>query len=179
MSTDQIDIILDRLLERNDYVIVDTWSFLDDVVGALLRRANEILVVTTPEVPALRNTKQFLEFARAQNLVEGRLTLVLNRFPSVDNIALQDVQQHLRHQVGANIPSEGRLIAYSINRGVPIVLSHPQSWVGQSLLKLAAHVAGDQVNPLSLTPNNRAAKSPEATEEKERRGLFRFVRREA
>lgn len=179
VSTDQIDIILDRLLERNDYVIVDTWSFLDDVVGALLRRANEILVVTTPEVPALRNTKQFLEFARAQNLVEGRLTLVLNRFPSVDNIALQDVQQHLRHQVGANIPSEGRLIAYSINRGVPIVLSHPQSWVGQSLLKLAAHVAGDQVNPLSLTPNNRAAKSPEATEEKERRGLFRFVRREA
>lgn len=178
IGVDDLNTVLDRLLERYSYVVVDTWSFLDDVAAALLRRADEVLVVTTPEVPSLRNMKQFLEYVRQQALVEGRLTLVLNRFPSVDSISLEDVQQHLRHQVGANIPSEGRLITHSVNRGVPIVISHPQSWVGQSMMKLAAHIAGDSINSISLTPDNRLAK-PASPEEKGRRGLFRFARREA
>lgn len=178
-TVEQLNLVLDRLLERNNYVVVDTWSFLDDVAGMVLRRADEVLVVATPEVPALRSVKQFLEFTRQQELVSGRLTLVLNRFPSVNNIRLEDVQQHLRHQVGANIPSEGRLITHSINRGVPIVISHPQSWVGQCMLKLAAHVAGDAINPISLAPDKHPAKITASPEEKGRRGFFRFARREA
>lgn len=179
ISLDQLNIVLDRLLERYSYVVVDTWSFLDDVVSSLLGRADEVLVVATPEVPALRNVKQFLEFVRQQSLINGRVTLVLNRFPSVDSISLDDVQQHLRHPVGANIPSEGRLITHSVNRGIPIVVSHPQSWVGQSMLKLAAHIAGDAVSSISLAPDQRAAKPSTPAEEKTRRGLFRFARREA
>ena len=110
---------------------------------------------------------------------------MLNRFPSVDGISLQDVQQHLRHPVGANIPSEGQLVTHSVNRGIPIVLSHPQSWAAQSLLKLAAHVAGDKVGTITLTPDNlkggkgkeREKESP-ARVEKQRRGLLRFSRHE-
>jgi pilus assembly protein CpaE len=107
------------------------------------------------------------------------VTLVLNRFPSVDGISLQDVQQHLRHPVGANIPSEGRLVTHSVNRGIPVVVSHPQSWVGQSLLKLAAHIAGDRVSTISLTPENRKSKDGLGDAKGGRRGLMRFVRREA
>jgi len=179
-----IEGILDRLLERNTYVVADTWSFLDEVSETLLRRADEVLVVTTPEVPALKNAKHFLEFLRQQDLAHGRITLVLNRFPSVDGISLQDVQQHLRHPVGANIPSEGQVVTHSVNRGIPIVLSHPQSWAAQSLLKLAAHVAGDKVGTISLTPDNLKGgkgKDKEQTSrtDKERRGLLRFSRHEA
>jgi pilus assembly protein CpaE len=180
----QLETILDRLLERNTYVVADTWSFLDEVAETLLRRADEVLVVTTPEVPSLKNAKHFLEFLRQQDLAHGRITLVLNRFPSVDGISLQDVQQHLRHPVGANIPSEGQLVTHSVNRGIPIVLSHPQSWAAQSLLKLAAHVAGDKVGTITLTPDNlKGGKGKDKEQpvrgEKERRGLLRFSRREA
>jgi len=180
----QLEVILDRLLERNTYIVADTWSFLDEVAETLLRRADEILVVTTPEVPSLKNAKHFLEFLRQQDLAHGRITLVLNRFPSVDGISLQDVQQHLRHPVGANIPSEGQLVTHSVNRGIPIVLSHPQSWAAQSLIKLAAHVAGDKVGTITLTPDNLKGgkgkdKDQIARTDKERRGLLRFARRES
>jgi pilus assembly protein CpaE len=178
ITGEQIDILLDRLLERHTYIVADTWSFLDEVAWTLLRRADEVVVVTTPEVPSLKNVKHFLEYARQQNLIQGRITLVLNRFPSVEGISLQDVQQHLRHPVSANIPSEGRLVTHSVNRGIPLVISHPQSWVGQSMLKLAGHIAGDHVSAISLTPDNRKAKDV-AGETKGRRGLLRFVRREA
>ena len=165
----QLNQVLDRLLERNSFVVVD-------VSGALLRRADEVLIVATPEVPALRNVKQFLEIARQQELIEGRITLVLNRFPSVDSISLADVQQHLRYTVGANIPSEGKLLTHSINRGVPIIMSNPQSWTSQSLLKLAAHVAGDTIDPISIG-SEEVAESPSRDTAKGRKGIFRFARR--
>jgi pilus assembly protein CpaE len=70
-------------------------------------------------------------------------------------------------------------VTHSVNRGIPVVTSHPQSWVGQSLLKLAAHIAGDRVSTISLTPENRKSKDAASGEGKGRRGLLRFVRREA
>jgi pilus assembly protein CpaE len=180
ITVEQIEMLLERLLERYRYVVVDTWSFLDDVACLLLRRADEVLVVTTPEVPALKNVKHFLEYSRQQALIEGRLTLVLNRFPSVDKIRLEDVQQHLRHAVGATIPSEGKLVTHSVNRGVPVVISHPQSWVGQSMLKLAGQIAGDKANPILMLPEKTSSDGEAAQNDaKVRRSLFRFVRREA
>lgn len=178
ITVEQIDTLLDRLVERNSYVVVDTWSFLDEIAWTLLRRADEVIVVTTPEVPSLKNVKHFLEYARQQSLIQGRITLVLNRFPSVEGISLQDVQQHLHHPVSANIPSEGRLVTHSVNRGIPVVISHPQSWVTQSILKLAGHIAGDRVNGITLTPDKTTTKDAPAGDSK-RRGLLRFVRREA
>ena len=178
ITIQQIDILLDRLLERYTYVIADTWSFIDDVTTALLRRADEVARVTTPHLPTLKKSNHFLEYTQQQNLIQGRLTLALNRFPSVDSITLQDVQQHLRHQVSANIPSEGRLVTHSVNRGIPLVISHPQSWVAQSMLKLAAHIAGDRISTISLAPEKPIAKGA-GGEQKARRGLLRFVRREA
>jgi pilus assembly protein CpaE len=173
---EQISRLIDALLERYSYVVVDTWSFLDDITATLVSKADETLVVTTPEVPSLKNVKRFLEFIQREGLTRGRITLVINRFPSVDGIALDDVKQHLRHPISANIPSEGRLVTHSVNRGIPIVLSHPESWVGQSLLKLAAHVAGEQVATLTLAPSRSRSKGLAALIE--RRGLFGFAQRE-
>lgn len=158
ITGEQIDRLLDHLLDRFSYVVADTWSFIDDVSSTLLRRADEVLVVATPEVPALKNVKNFLEYARQEQLTEGRITLVLNRFPSVNCISLDDVQQHLRQTVGANIPSEGRLVTYSVNRGIPVVVSNPESWVAQSLAKLSAYIAGEQISMISLTPDPKKGK---------------------
>jgi len=150
INGDQINAVIDSLLLRYSYVIADTWCVLDEVTMALLDRADDVLVVATPEIPALKNVKFFLEYMAQHQLTRGRVSIVLNRFPSVDGVSLEDVQQHLRHPVSANIPSAGQLVTYSINRGVPVVLSHPQSWAGQSLRKLAAYVAGEQVKTISL-----------------------------
>ncbi len=182
ITADQIGIILSHILERHAYVVIDTWSFLDEVTETLLRHADEVLVVTTPEVPAIKNAKNFLDHMRQHDLTKGRVTLVLNRFPSVDGISLEDVQQHLRHPVGATIPSEGKFVTHSINRGIPVVVSHPQSWVAQSLLKLAAYVAGDKVNTISLMPENQRGggerKDQLGRASKDLRGLLRFSRNE-
>jgi pilus assembly protein CpaE len=179
ISQEQISAVLDSLLLRYNYVIADTWCVLDEVTMALLSRADDVLVVTTPEIPALKNVKFFLEYMNQHQLTRGRVSIVLNRFPSVDGVSLEDVQQHLRHPVSANIPSAGQLVAYSINRGVPVVLSHPQSWVGQSLRKLAAYVAGEQVKTITMEPDKGRGKGKGREPGQPRRGPIWGLRRQA
>jgi pilus assembly protein CpaE len=174
INQEQIGAVLDSLLLRYSYVIADTWCVLDEVTMALLDRADDVLVVTTPEIPALKNVKFFLEYMNQHQLTRGRISIVLNRFPSVDGVSLEDVQQHLRHPVSANIPSAGQLVAYSVNRGVPVVLSHPQSWVSQSLRKLAAYVAGEQVTTITMGPD----KGKDRANGQPRRGLIWGLRRQ-
>jgi pilus assembly protein CpaE len=93
-------------------------------------------------------------------------------------VSLEDVQQHLRQPVSANIPSAGQLVTYSINRGVPVVLSHPQSWVAQSIRQLAGYVSGEDATALSLTPDKGKSR-PTRTKAATSRGLFGLLRRPA
>lgn len=175
VTAEHLETIMEHLLERYSFVVADTWCVLDEVTMALLDMADEVLVMTTPEVPALKNVKFFLEYLRQNSMTKGRISIVLNRFPSVDGITLEDVQQHLRHPISANIPSAGQLVIYSVNRGVPFTVSHPQSWATQSIRKLAAYVAGELSDPLSLEPETGKAARPVNG----RRGLLDFIRREA
>lgn len=176
LTREQTDTILDALLARYSCLVADSWGVIDDVTLALLARADEVLVVTTPEIPALKNVKFFLEYMREHELTRGRISIVLNRFPSVDGVSLEDVQQHLRHPVSANIPSAGQLVTYSVNRGVPVTISHPQSWVGQSMRQLAAYVAGEDASAVSLAPSKGGRRAGAAGPG---RGLFGMLRRPA
>jgi pilus assembly protein CpaE len=174
VSREQVNTVIDQLLTRYSCLVADSWGVVDDVTLGLLARADELLVVTTPEIPALKNVKFFLEYLREHEVTRGRISIVLNRFPSVDGVSLEDVQEHLRHPVSANIPSAGQLVTYSVNRGVPVVLSHPQSWVGQSMRKLAAYVAGEDANALSTAPQKANTRNGAP-----RRGLLGMLRRPA
>jgi pilus assembly protein CpaE len=172
-----IGTVIDKLLARYSFVVVDTWSFLDEVTETLLRRADEILLVTTPELPTLRNAKRLIEFAQRHEIDTSRIMIVLNRFPSVEGISLEDVQQHLRHPVAANIPSEGMAITHSINRGVPLVLSASKGWAAQNIVRLAARLAGDDVSPIALSADEARRGASRKAEGKP--GLFKFARKGA
>lgn len=153
----QITAIVTALRQRFAFVVADCWSFLDEVSETLMALADQVLLVTTPEVPALKDTKQALEYFQRHGVHREHIVLVLNRFPSVKGVTLQDIQQHLRHPIQANLPSDGPAVTYAANKGVPVLLSHPQSWVAQSFRKLAAWIAGDQVETISMPTIEHAA----------------------
>lgn len=170
-----LNAILDRLLDRYSFVVADTWSFLDEITETLLRRADNVLLVATPELPTLRNAKRLLDFTQRHNLASGQIMIVLNRFPSVEGISLEDVQQHLRHPVAANIPSEGLPVTHSINRGEPLVISFPKSWAAQNLLRLAARLAGDDVATITLSAEE--GRKGAMSKGNGKLGFFKFARR--
>lgn len=152
LSATQVKAIVQALRARYAYVLIDGGALLDQTSTLLLRQADRVLLVTTPEVPALKNTRQTLEYLIGQSLLPERVALVLNRFPSVKGVTLHDVQQHVGHPVRANLPSDGLTVTYAVNMGVPVLECYPQSWIAQSLLKLAASLAGDPIETVMDAP---------------------------
>ncbi len=170
----QIAAMVKLLRSHFDYVVMDCWSFVDEITETLLGNADQVLLVTTPDVPALKNTKQALDYFTGHGVQRDQMALVLNRFPSIKGIKLSDIQEHLRHPIQANLPSDGPTLAYAANEGIPVVQSHPQSWVAQSLLKLAAWVAGDAVKTLTEAPDGVHGSPTNAAQQPKRR--FRLLK---
>jgi len=162
MSGRQVAAIVQSLREKFSYVVIDCWSFLDEITETLMSTADQVLLVTTPEVPALKNTKQALEYFARHGVHRDHVALVLNRFPSIKGVTLQDIQQHLRHPIQVSLPSDGPAVTYAANKGVPVVLSHPDSWVARSFLKLAAWLAGDNMETASQVAGSAATAASKA-----------------
>ncbi|HFD38260.1 MAG TPA: response regulator, partial [Anaerolineae bacterium] len=56
IQTEDIKALFDFLFQEFDYVLLDTWSYLDDVVLAAMDLADRVLVVMTPEIPSVKST---------------------------------------------------------------------------------------------------------------------------
>jgi pilus assembly protein CpaE len=152
---------VDVLLDNYSYVVADTWSFLDEVTETLLSCADEVLLIATPELPTLRNAKHLIDVIRRRSLLTQPLKLVLNRYPSVEGISKEDVADNLGCSISMSIPSDGSLMTYSVNAGIPAVVSHPESWVAKSIMLLAQMVAGDDTNAGRTTNAAKAAREAE------------------
>jgi pilus assembly protein CpaE len=131
----ELERILSWLQEANDYVIVDTAPSLDQSTLAVLQLSAPVLVLT-PEMTTLRNAHFFLDLAETWNMPQ-KVILALNRYPIKGGIELRDVEAALQCHVDVQIPYDEPLVTYSINRGIPLVLSHPRSAVAQGLYQLA------------------------------------------
>jgi len=142
-----IEQVLVALRQHFDYVVVDAWSFLDDITLAILDMADRILLVATPELPTLREIRLFLDLANALDYSPSKLLLILNRAMSAFGIGPADIEENIRHRIAIKIPSDGPLVTRSLNRGVPLVLSDPNSQVAQSIKQLAELVSEGKGEP--------------------------------
>ncbi len=159
IGSTQLTAIVRLLQARFDYVVVDCWSFLDEITESLALSADQLLLVTTPEVAALKNTKQAIDYFSRRGVSGNQMALVLNRFPSVKGITLKDIQDHLGRPIQANLPSDGEAMIFAANKGTPVIQSHPNSWVAQSFRKLAVWLAGDKVETITTAPDGKGARA--------------------
>ena len=58
-------------------------------------------------------------------------------------------------QIYGTIVSDGRLSVLAVNRGVPFVVSHPDSVLSRDVTKLARTLAGDGAGAAQDQPNKR------------------------
>jgi pilus assembly protein CpaE len=133
----QFELILAWLQPACDYIVLDTSPAMDDSTLAVLQLADQVILVLTPEMTALRNARLFLSMAETFGPESQELTVALNRYPLKGGIKLKEIEAALRTKVGVQIPRDDALVTYSINRGIPLVTSHPRSPVAKGFFRLA------------------------------------------
>jgi pilus assembly protein CpaE len=126
-----------------DTTIVDAGSGFDEVTLAVLGIADRVAIVATPEIPALRAVRTFVEALDERDGHGDRRTYVLNHlFPS-DMLTRGDVRRALGDVALLEIPHDPVVYHQAINTGIPVVIDSPRSAAAERLVRLAAALMGD------------------------------------
>jgi pilus assembly protein CpaE len=132
--------VLKRLQAMFDVILVDTGSILDDVVLNVLDMSDKIIVVTTPEIPAIKDAKLFFEVTEALEYQRSRIIFILNKADKRINIRAEDIEENIKYSIQAQLPIDERTVTTSVNQGVPYVLGDKNGLLSQATVQLAKKV---------------------------------------
>ncbi len=128
--------ILSTLRLGFDVIVVDVWSWIDDIALTLLDAAQLIAVVVTPDIPAVKSARLFLELADKLDYPEEKLMLIVNRADREDGLHTTRIEKALM-PVAAEIPCDERAALAAADRGEPLVMRDRERPISRSLLELA------------------------------------------
>ena len=124
-----------------DYVILDTPGAFNDIVGAALDVATQVLVVTSVDMASIKDTSFVLDVLESEGFPEDRLYLTVNHPNGANAIRASDIERVLRKNVYWEIPHDSQM-TLSTQVGLPVVLAKPKSRAAVNLAGLAAKITG-------------------------------------
>ena len=143
--------VLAYLKQIYNFIIVDTTSYLTDVVQACLDIADYIVLITTQDIPSIKTTNQFLTLADASGIAREKILFVMNRYDKRIAISPERVGESLKQAVLVTIPFEERIITSAMNRGVPFMVDNKVAPAGKAVISLVdvirARIQKEQENP--------------------------------
>ncbi|MCK6627122.1 MAG: response regulator [Anaerolineae bacterium] len=146
--------VLERLRTMFDIIIVDTSSVLDDLVLSVLDISDKIIVVTTPEIPAIKNAKLLFEVTEALEYERERTMFILNKVDKRINIRAEDIEANIKYKIEAQLPLDERSVTTAVNQGVPYVLGDKNSLLTQATVAFSNHLVK------SLNPSSEKVEAP-------------------
>lgn len=146
ITPEQMEKLNKVLKERYDYVLVDSPAGIEQGFRNAAVGADSALVVTTPEVAAVRDADRVIGLL--QNFGIADFNLLINRLePKMvkkgEMMSQEDIVELLAIPLIGVIP-EDKNIVVSTNRGLPITLN-PNSKAGKAFKRVAMRLDGNNV----------------------------------
>jgi septum site-determining protein MinD len=151
VSPDQMRDLCKELKQEFDYVIIDCPAGIEQGFRNAIAGADRAIVVTTPEVSAVRDADRIIGLLEAAELSEPKL--IINRIrPKMvragDMMGIDDMIDILAIELLGVIP-EDEMIVITTNRGEPVVLDQG-SRSGQAYRNITRRILGEEVPFLNL-----------------------------
>ena len=125
------------LKTRYAYIVVDAGKGLTDPLIGAFDEANLILLVTTPDVVSLYQTKWAMNFIESLLFPPSIVKGLLNRAESRGGVGSQDVRLAMPCDLIGEVPSDGRSMGTAVNQGAPVVTLFAYSKVAEAFRRLA------------------------------------------
>ena len=127
--------MLQLLRRQYEHVVIDLDRSLNALTMAALETADTTLVVTTPDVASLNNTKRALPLIDRAAGDARQVRVVVNRHRATDVITLADVAKALGRDVFGSLAADDAAVCESLNTGKPVV-HRRKSRYGRSIRQL-------------------------------------------
>jgi len=140
VSGDQFSQLIEYLRQMYAYVVIDTTPILTDITLAAIDKSDVIVLVTTQDIPSIKNARLFLDLLQTIGIERERIVFTMNRFDKRISITPERVGDNLKQQVVAVIPLDERVVVPAMNRGVPFILDNKTQPSARGILSLAESV---------------------------------------
>lgn len=138
--------VLQRLRESYDYVVLDPQHTFDSITLAALDQSDEIVLILTLDIPAIRSTQRALEIFDRLGYPRKKIRIVVNRWSKQIDLDLRQVEKFLGEPVIGFVPSDYQTAVTSINLGRPLVQSEPNSKIALEIRRIARTIATTAVS---------------------------------
>ncbi len=147
ITREQMKEIVTRLSAKFDYVIIDSPAGIEMGFQNAIAPASEALIVTTPEVAAVRDADRVIGLLEANSI--NNIKLIVNRvkpemIKADEMMSVDDILEILAIPLIGIIPDNQKVILSS-NRGEPLVLDEKLSTPGVTLKNIARRLNGEDV----------------------------------
>lgn len=132
-----VENLISRLKLTYDYIVVDSPPAFTEAILQVFDMADRCFLLTTLDMPALKNLKIVNSTLEALNVPKSKLEYVLNRSNMKTGLSLAEVEEALGEKFSVQIPSSDD-VSSSTNRGMSIVVENPKHPVSKAFLSLAA-----------------------------------------
>ena len=134
-----LGMLLEMMRHEFDVVIVDTWSWVDDVTLTVFDSASLIVLVVTPSIPAIKSARLFLEVADQLNYSRDKIALVVNGVDRRMGIRVEQIEQAMI-PVAAQVSLDEQAVQQAVNHGVPFMMRDEGRPISQGITQLAEYV---------------------------------------
>lgn len=155
VNVEQMKDLCAQLKEEFDYVLIDCPAGIEQGFKNAVAGAEKAVVVTTPEVSAVRDADRIIGLLEAAEIRNPQL--VINRIrPKMvkkgDMMDINDMIDILAVELLGVVPEDEKIVV-STNRGEPAVLD-ANSWAGQAYRNIAKRIMGEDVPFISLNADD-------------------------
>lgn len=143
--------LCDELRQEYDYILIDSPAGIERGFRNAVAPADIVVVVTNPEVSAVRDADRIIGLIEAEE--KGPARLVINRIkPRMvrrgEMLSVDDVMELLAVELVGMVPDD-EVVVTSTNRGMPVALDG-KSRAGQAFRNIARRIRGEQVPFMDL-----------------------------
>ena len=140
VSAEQFSKVLNYLRQLYAYIVVDTASILTDVVLSAIDVSDAIILVTTQDIPAIKNARLFLDLIQTMAVDRDRIIFAMNKYDKRIGITPERVSENLKQRISAVIPLDEKVVITAVNRGVPFMMDNKTQPVAKGIFGLAEAV---------------------------------------
>ncbi|MGD2253675.1 MAG: response regulator [Anaerolineales bacterium] len=134
IRAEQVRRVLQALKRMFTYVLVDTSSAMDDVTLAVLDTADLLITVASPDIPSIKDARQVFDLLDVLEFPKERVFFIVNKIDRHSGITVEAIADNLKHTVRGSIPMDERVVAASINRGIPLLLGDRSKQPAKSIV---------------------------------------------
>lgn len=147
ITADQVTDVCEQLKQEFDYILIDCPAGIETGFKNAIAAANRAVVVTNPEVSAVRDADRIIGMLESAGFRD--IQLIVNRIQadmvkSGNMLGIEDLVEHLSIELLGIVPEDKNVII-STNKGEPIVLNE-RSRAGQAFDNIARRLDGEQVS---------------------------------